>query len=114
MVNSAPPGDPAPPTATGTAEILQQFIAQNQDLIRLFFTNSGKSGNKNNSKPPNPSAGPRQGQPSHPMPAYFDKYCWTHRRGNHKGGNCNSKDPGHKEKTTMEHNIEGSNYGLME
>ena len=44
------------------------------------------------------------------MPLYFDIYRWMHGRGSHKGGDWNSKAPGHKEKATMEINMDGSNY----
>ena len=73
MVNSAPPEDPAPPI-TGTSDILQQVIAQNQELMRLIYSKYGKSGRNNTNRPPNPSIGPLQVQPHHPMPTYFDRY----------------------------------------
>ena len=41
MVNIAPPKYPSPSISTVTAEILQQFFAQNQDLMRLISYNSG-------------------------------------------------------------------------
>ena len=114
MVNSAPPKDPAPKIATGTAEILQQVPAQNQELMRLLSANIGKRGRNNINRPPNPSTGPQQVQPRHPMPEYFEKYCWTHGRGSHKRGNCNSEAPGHKDKAKMEKNMYGSSYGCTE
>ena len=110
MVNSAPHEDPATPTATVTAEILQQVIDQNQELMKLISANSGKSFSKNTNRPLTPSTGHFQGQPPRPMHAYFDKYFWTHGRGRYKGGNCNSKSPGHKYKATMESNMYGVNY----
>ena len=36
MVNISSPKDTEPPTATGTAEILQQVLAQNQELMQLL------------------------------------------------------------------------------
>ena len=36
------------------------------------------------------------------MPAYFEKYFWTHGRVRYKGRNLNSKASGHKDKATME------------
>ena len=77
----------------------------------LISTNSGKSGSKNTNRPPNTSTRPPQGQPHHPMPAYFDKYFWTHGHGSHKGGNYNSKAPVHKEKSTTESKMYRSSYG---
>ena len=74
MVNSAPLKDPAPTTETGTAEIMQQVLAQNLELMQLLSDNNRKSGWNNTNIPPNPSTGPCQGQHCHPMTAYFDKY----------------------------------------
>ena len=90
MVNSDPPEDPAPPIATGTEEIIQQVMAQNKDLMRLFYAKDEIIGRNNTNRPP-PYTGPCQGQPHHSMPGYLDKYFWTHGRGSHKGRNFNSK-----------------------
>ena len=46
MVNSTPIKDTEPPTATVTAEIMQQFIEQNQKLMQLLSANNKKSGRK--------------------------------------------------------------------
>ena len=110
MVNSSLPKYPAPLIATGTEEIIQQVLAHNQELMQLLSTNSGKRCIKNINRPPNPYTGYIQGKPRHPIPTYFEKYCLTHGSGRHKGGNCNSKATGDKEKTTMENNMDGSNY----
>ena len=64
--------------------------------------------------PPNLSTGPRQGQPCHPMPAYFDKYFWTHGQGSNKGGDYNSKAPGHKDRATIESRMDSSDYECTE
>ena len=114
MVNGAPPKDPAPQIATGTVEILQQVLAQNQELTQLISSKDEKGGSKNNNRLPTPSTRPSQVQPRNPMPTYFGKYFWTHGRGIHKGSNCNSKNPVHKEKTKMETNMDGSNYRCKE
>ena len=73
MVNSAPPEYPAPPIA-GTAESLQQVLAQNQELMQLISSKYGKSIRKNTNRPLTTSTVHRQGQPRHTMPAYFDTY----------------------------------------
>ena len=104
-----PPEYPSPTPETGTVENLQQVLSQNQELMLLISTNSGKSGSKNTNRPPNTSTRPPQGQPHHPMPAYFDKYFWTHGHGSHKGGNYNSKAPGHKDKAITENKTDGRN-----
>ena len=73
MVNRYPPQYTGP-TISGTAELLQQVLDQNQELMWLLSAKYGKSGRKNTSRPPTLSTGPFQGQPFHPMPTYFDKY----------------------------------------
>ena len=93
-----------------TDNILQQVLTQNQELMRMLSTNSTRT-NTRVRRPSRPSTGPRQGQPRTPMPAYFDKYCWTHGRGNHKGCNCNAKAPGHKDAATASDKMGGSTYG---
>ena len=113
MVNSAPPEDPASPIA-GTVELLQQVLAQNQELMKNNFSRDGNSGKKNTNRPLTPSAGPRQGQPPNAMPAYFDKYCWTHGRGIHKGDDFNSKAPRHKEKAKIKSRMDRRNYGCTQ
>ena len=86
MVNSAPPEYPAP-QISGMAELLQQILVQNQELMRLLFAKDGKSGRMKTSRPLTSSTGPRQGQPRNPMPANFDKYFWMNGQGSHKGDN---------------------------
>ena len=113
MVNSTSPEYPAPPIS-GTAELLRQFLAQNQELMQFISAKDRESGRKNTNSPPTTSTGPCQGQPCHPMPTYFDKYCWTHVQGSHNGDGCNSKAPGHKEMATIEIRMDGSNYGCTE
>ena len=113
MMNRAPPGDPAPPIS-GTADILQKVLAQNKELMQLLYTKYGINGRNNTSRPPNTSIGPRQGHPCNPMPTCLDKYFWTHGKGSHKVGDCNSKTPGHKDKAAMESRMDGSNYGCTE
>ena len=113
MVNSTSPEYPAPPIS-GTAELLQQVLPQNQELVRLLYAKYWKSFSKNTKRHPIPSTKPRQWQPCHPMPAYFDKYFWKHGQGSHKGGTFKSKAPGHKDMYTMESMMDGSNYGCTE
>jgi uncharacterized phage-associated protein len=91
-----------------TDNILQQVLTQNQELMRMLASNAGP---RRQNRRPRPSTGPRQGQPRTPMPAHFNKYCWTHGRGNHEGPNCNNKAPGHKDEATMDNKMGGSTYG---
>ena len=77
MVKIDPPEDPAPPIS-GTAELLQQVLAQNQELMQIISAKDVENGRKNTNMPPTNSTGPFQGQPCHQMPAYFDKYFWIH------------------------------------
>ena len=83
-------------------------------IVVLIRANSAKSGRNNINRPPTTSTGNFQGQPRHPMPAHFDKYCYLHGRGIQKGVNYNSKGPGNKYKDTMENNIDGRNYGCIQ
>ena len=110
MVNSSPPEDPAPPIA-GTADLLQQVIAQNQELVRLLSAKDGKSGRKNTNGPPNTSTVPRQIQPPHPITAYLGKYYWTYGQGSHKVGDFHSKAVGHKYKAKIYSMMDRSKYG---
>jgi hypothetical protein len=100
--------DTPPPTDTAnhatTDTILQQVLAQNQELMKMLATN------RRPTRRPRPSTGPRQGQPRTPMPAHFNKYCWTHGRGNHLGCDCNAKAPGHKDEATITNKMGGSCY----
>ena len=114
MVNSDPPEDPAPPIEKGTTKILQQVLAHNQEMMWLLSAKSGKIIRNNINRPPTPSNRPSQGQYHHPMPTYFDKYRWKHVRASHKGGNCNSKASGQKDKATIENKIDRRNYGCTE
>ena len=113
MVNSAPPEYPAPPIAE-TAELLQQVLDHNQELRQLISVKGGESGRKNTNRNPTSSTRLCQGQPRHPMPTYFDKYCWTHGRGSHKGGNFNHKGPMYKYKYIMKSRIDERNYVCTE
>ena len=110
MVNIAPPEDPAPSIA-GTAELLQQVLYHNQELMWLLLSKDVKSCRKNTNRHPTPSTGPCKGKPLHHIPAYFDKYFWTHGWGSHKCGNCNSKEHGNKDKATMDIRMDRRNYG---
>ena len=56
MLNSAPTKYPAPPIS-GTAELLQQVLIQNQESMRLLSDKYGDSGRNNTNRPPTPSAG---------------------------------------------------------
>ena len=67
------PEDKAPPIETGTAEIQQQVLSQNQDLMQLLFSNSGKTDRNNINRATTPFTGPCKEQLFHPMPTYFDK-----------------------------------------
>ena len=82
--------------------------------MQLLYTKDVKGDRNNTNNPPTPSNGPLQVQPCHPIPAYFDKYYWTHGHIIHKDVNFNLKSPGHKVKATMDINMDRSNYGCTE
>ena len=111
----APPAAVPPPNTanhTTTDTFLQQLITQNQEMMRVIASNNANTPNpRGTPRIPRVSTGPRTGQPFSPIPARFDKYCWTHGRCNHKGSTCNSKAPGHKDDATMTNKMEGSAYG---
>ena len=111
-----PPPITTPPPAVNanhvtTDNILLQVMTQNQELMHMLESNIGNRRANNRRPTARPSTGPRQGQPRTPMPAHFNKYCWTHGRGNHKGASCNNKAPGHKDTATMTDKMGGSTYG---
>ena len=113
---AAPPAAVPPPNTvnhtTTTDTFLQQLITQNQEMMRVIAANTNTSNPRGTPRNPHGvSTGPRTGQPFRPIPARFDKYCWTHGRCNHKGSACNSKAPGHKDEATMTNKMEGSVYG---
>ena len=114
----APPPAPAPapaPTANAAEQYqpsppdyLREVLAQNADLMRRLMetTNLGTRIPRRG----RPSTGPRTGQPPTPLPARFNKYCWTHGRCNHLGSACNNKAPGHKDTATITNKLGGSCY----
>ncbi|GFH59508.1 predicted protein [Chaetoceros tenuissimus] len=65
-------------------------------------------------RPPQPMSGPRQGQPSRPIPAHYNRYCYTHGRCNHDSPGCRNKCPGHKDDATMENKMGGSTFGCLD
>jgi hypothetical protein len=56
---------------------------------------------------------PRPGQPPNPLPAWINKYCWTHGCCNHHGRGCRDKAPGHKDDATKEAKLGGSEWGCI-
>ena len=112
---AAPEPEPEPepePTAqhVTTDTIVNQLIQQNQEIMRILVANNN---NRNVRRRPRPSTGPRPGQPTRPLPARINKYCWTHGRCNHTSSSCESKAPGHKNEATMENKMGGSTYGCL-
>ena len=92
-----------------TDTIVNQLIQQNQEMMRLLV--AANSNNRTTRRRPRPSTGPRPGQPTRPLPARINKYCWTHGRCNHTSNACESKAPGHKNEATMDNKFGGSTYG---
>jgi len=102
---SEPPAPPLAPPASAahatTDTILQQVLAQNQELMKMLASNANNSSTNTNRRPrTNASASKRTGQPSYPLAAWADKYCWTHGKCSHKSSNCRNPAPGHKEDAT--------------
>ena len=71
----------------------------------------GDARNSNNGR--RAPAGPRLGQPTRPLPASSNLYCWTHGRCAHTGGDCENRAPGHKVEATQANKMEGSKWGCL-
>ena len=118
VAGEAPPPAPAPAPAANQAEpcappppdYLREVLAQNADLMRRLMENTNNGLGTRIPRRGRPSDGPRTGQPSTPLPAHFNKYCWTHGRCNHLGSACNNKAPGHKDTATIANKLGGSCY----
>ncbi|GFH50724.1 predicted protein [Chaetoceros tenuissimus] len=104
----APAPAPAPPTQDHSAFHAAQAaeIQQLRAAIDALQTNVRRP-----RRPPQPMTGPRQGQPSRPIPAHFNKYCYTHGRCNHDSPGCRNKCPDHKDEATMANKMGGSTFG---
>ena len=121
VIQGPPPSLPPPPVTPDptpepaaqhvtTDAMVNQLIQQNQEMMRILVA---ATNNRNNRRRPRPSTGPRPGQPTRPLPARINKYCWTHGRCNHTSNSCESKAPGHQNEATMENKIGGSTYGCI-
>ena len=102
--NAAQPSQPPPP------DYLREVLAQNADLMRRLMENTNNGLGTRIPRRGRPSDGPRTGQPPTPLPARFNKYCWTRGRCNHLGSACNNKAPGHKDTATIANKLGGSCY----
>ena len=97
------------PTANAVIDdsLIQQLLAQNKQLIESLANQNPRF---NRRRQPRPATGPRKGSPRTPLPAHFNKYCWTHGRCNHLGKDCQNKAPNHKDEATIDNKMEGSSY----
>ncbi|GFH48591.1 hypothetical protein CTEN210_05067 [Chaetoceros tenuissimus] len=99
---------PAPPTQDHSAF----HAAQAAEIQQLRAAIDALQANvRRPRRPPQPMTGPRQGQPSRPIPAHFNKYCYTHGRCNHDSPGCRNKCPDHKDEATMANKMGGSTFG---
>ena len=109
----APPPDDPPAANSVTSEAHQQLLTQMQTMQammeRLQADQANPPAPRDRVRPP--STGPRPGQPATPLPAYANKYCWTHGKCAHLGSACNTKAPGHKSNATFTNKQSGSTYG---
>lgn len=98
---------------TATEPLLSTILQQMQQMqqMMLAMQQTATTPPAGATRQPHPSTGPRQGQPSRPLPAWATKYCHTHGRCSHLGTACNNKAPGHQDAATMEHKMGGSTYG---
>jgi hypothetical protein len=111
-----PPVPPlAPPASAAHATmdtILQQVLAQNQELMKMLASKTTNSASNNTRRPrSNVSSSKRGGQPTYPIPAWATEYHWTHGKCSHKSSKCRNPAPGHQEDATLETKKDGSMFG---
>jgi len=88
------------PTANITTTVaLIQLMQQNQEMLRILASSNNGCNVRTHRPPP---TGPREGQPTRPLPAWCTKYCWTHGKSSHESINCKNKAPGHNDNATFE------------
>ena len=101
---SEPPVPPLAPPASAahatTDTILQQVLAQNQELMKMLASNANNSSTNTNRRPR-----------TNALAAWANKYCWRHGKCSHKSSNCRNPAPGHKEDATLEAKKDGSTLG---
>ena len=98
--------------------MIPQILAQMQAMMTAMQTNTNQNqnaqgGGRPNNRPRRPNTGPRQGQPPQALPAWINKYCWTHGCCNHHGNACDNKAPGHKDNATKTNKLGGSEWGYV-
>ena len=103
-------------TAATQDPMIPQILAQMQAMMTAMQANTGQ--NASGGRPPRnrnraPLTGPRPGQPSTPLPAWINKYCWTHGCCNHHGNTCRDKAPGHNDNATKAIKLGGSEWGCI-
>ena len=114
VADTNPPAIEPLPTANAVTNdaVQQQLMQQMQEMQAMMVqlqANQAIAPPTGRVRPP--STGPRPGQPTTPLPAYANKYCWTHGKCAHISSSCNTKAPGHKNNATFENKQRGSTYG---
>ena len=96
--------------------MIPQILAQMQAMMMAMQANTSQ--NAQGGRPPRNRnrtilTGPRPGQPPTPLPAWINKYCWTHGCCNHYGNTCRDKAPGHNDNATKVIKLGGSEWGCI-
>ena len=113
ITSASPEVSAATANHLSTDTLLTQLLKQNQEMMKLLMgqTSTQATAEPKPRRRPKPSTGPRQGQPSRPIPERIQNYCWTHGRCSHDSKDCQSKAPNHKDDATMSNKLGGSTYG---
>jgi hypothetical protein len=98
-------------TSATTDTMIPQLLAQMQAMMTAMQQQNTTNSSSERTRTRVTLTGPRQGQPPNPLPAWINKYCWTHGRCNHHGRVCRDKAPGHKDDATKTDKLGGSEWG---
>lgn len=107
------PAPPAPAPAPPAPDQSALHAAQASEIQQLRNDIAALQANLRRPprRTPQPMTAPKQGQPTRPIPAHYNKYCFTHGRCNHNSPGCRNKCPQHKDEATMENKMGRSTFG---
>ena len=100
-------------TNSGMPQLVQQMQQMQTIMLQMqqqMATTSPRGPRAGNPRRP---TGPRTGQPTCPIPASSNLYCWTHGRCSHTGQACENRAPGHKVEATQANRMGGSEWGCL-
>lgn len=111
--NSSQSANSARTTASDVTSILPILQQITKTLSDMQSSNRGPRKNKSTNRPKSTYRGPRKGQPDRPLPSFCTHYCWTHGMTGHKGDECKTKAPGHRDEATKDNRLGGSEWGCL-